>query len=184
VNHFDYRQSRFERLAGIAPSAFVTAQLRIPTAVLGSALLLLTAGWTLEIQRVHTLEHDLNALLARTRGSASAAERANLLIADVAHLRADDARIVSARRAALLSTNAIARLGNALPPQTWLTNVESTPAGAWTIAGRSAEIAEIGTTLRTIQQFDARAATRLVSISASGRSGEVLDFIIDWQPGQ
>ena len=80
----------------------------------------------------------------------------------------------------LETTNAIARIGNDLPPQTWLTAIGATPAGDWTIGGRSTRVSEIGTMLRRVQALDAGAAATLVSIAATGRSGRILDFVIGW----
>jgi hypothetical protein len=95
-------------------------------------------------------------------------------------LRALHAGVAAARREALAATNTIARIGNDLPPQTWLTGVGSTPNGTWTIDGRSTRVGEIGTMLRRVQRIDDGATARLVSIAATGRTGRVLDFVIGW----
>jgi hypothetical protein len=180
MKRFNYRQSFLERFAGLAPPAPATHGLRVPLAIAGAAAVLFAGAWGLEAQRMAQLDHDLDALNVRVRAAKPAADRASAVIAATARAQTEYARVLAARREAVTSTNTIARLGNALPPRTWLTNVQSTPAGAWTIAGRSDRVAEIGTTLRAIQQFDTRAQTRLVSISASGRTGEVLNFVIGW----
>jgi hypothetical protein len=99
---------------------------------------------------------------------------------NIARMRTIQAAVGAARRDVLIATNTIARIGNDLPPATWLTSVGSTPAGAWTIGGRSTRVDEIGTMLRRVQGIDKRATVRLVSIAATGRSGRVLDFVIGW----
>ena len=180
MKRFNYRQSRFERFAGLAPPAFTTSALRGPLAIAGAAVVLFAGAWSVEAQRIAQLDRDLDALNIRVRAAKPAAERANAVIAATARAQTDDARVLAALREAVISTNTIARLGNALPPRTWLTNVQSNPAGAWTLAGRSDRVGAIGTTLRAIQQFDARARARLVSISATGRAGELLNFVIGW----
>jgi hypothetical protein len=95
-------------------------------------------------------------------------------------MRAIRAAVSAARRDVLVATNTIARIGNDLPPATWLTSLGSTPSGAWTIGGRSTRVDEIGTMLRRVQGIDQHATVRLMSIAATGRSHRVLDFVIGW----
>jgi Tfp pilus assembly protein PilN len=177
---FNYHQSAFERLFGDAPALRLTDRLRIPLAAIGAALLVVTATWWIQTQRVTALNDELAALQTRVQASHADESRAQRLMASVARLRALSAGIASARREAVAATNTIARIGNDLPPQTWLTGVGSTPAGAWTIDGRSTRVGEIGTMLRRVQSIDVGASARLVSIAATGRSGHILDFVIGW----
>jgi hypothetical protein len=184
VNRFNYCQTLFERLAGIAPAGLLSSRLRLPVAVTGGAILVLALTSAVEVGRLNQLDSELGVLQARVRAAQPAVAHANAVMAATVRARRDDERIEDARRDAITSTNTIARLGNALPPRTWLTTIQSTPAGAWTIAGRSDRVAEIGTTLRTIQQFDPRATAQLVSISAGGSTGTLLNFVIGWQHQQ
>jgi hypothetical protein len=184
MTRFNYSRTFFERLAGVAPSELLGNRLRLPVALAGAVALLLSVASGIEMQRLSALDRDLGNLQARLRAVQPAAGRASSVIAAMIHERRDDDRIQDARREAIASTNTIARLGNALPARTWLTNIQSTPAGAWTIAGRSDRVAEIGTTLRTIQQFEPQATAQLVSISAGGPTGTLLNFVIGWQPQQ
>ena len=181
VKQFNYRQSRFERFAGIAPATLMNHSLRLPLALAGVAVLLPALTWAVEVQRLGRLDRELAVLQARVETARPAVERAKIVIAATVSARRLDERIRVARREAIASTNTIARLGNALPSRTWLTNIQTTTAGTWTIAGRSDRVAEIGTTLRAIQQFDPRATAQLVSISADGQTGSLLNFVIGWQ---
>jgi hypothetical protein len=181
VKRFDYHQTVLERLAGIAPAGLLSGRLRFPVAVAGAAVCALALTSSIELQRLSRLDRELALLQTRVHAGQAQTQRATWLIAANATARRDDERIRSARREAIASTNAIARLGNALPSRTWLTNIQSTPAGTWTIAGRSDRVAEIGTTLRTIAQFDPHATAQLVSISAGGPAGTLLNFVIGWQ---
>jgi hypothetical protein len=177
---FNYHQSPYERLFGDAPAALLTDRLRIPLATIGAALLTVTATWSIQSHRVAGLENELNALQLGVRAASADELRAERLTASVARLRALRAGVAAARREALAATNTIALIGNDLPPQTWLTEVGSTPNGAWTIDGRSTRVGEIGTMLRRVQSIDDGATARLVSIAATGRTGRVLDFVIGW----
>jgi hypothetical protein len=181
VIRFNYRQSALERLLGDAPAFHLTDRFRIPLATIGAALLAVTATWWIQTQRVSALDGELAALQSRVTAADADAVRAQRLMASVARLQALRAGVAAARREGIAATNAIAQIGNELPPQTWLTGVASTPAGAWTIDGRSTRIGEIGTMLRRVQSIDAGATTRLVSIAATGRSGHILDFVIGWE---
>ncbi len=178
---FNYHQSRYERLLGATPTALATGRLRVPLAAIGAALFAVTAAWWVQTQRVAALDAELAVLHVRVHAAGADDRRAQRLTAEVTRLRALSAGIAAARREALAATNTIARIGNDLPPQTWLTALGSTPAGAWTIGGRSTRVAEIGTLLRRIQSLDAGGTAHLISIAATGRSGHILDFAIGWE---
>lgn len=180
MTRFNYQQSARQRLLAAAPLAAMAERLRLPAALAGAALFLVFATWTFETHRVALLDADLNRLQLQVRAAAFADARAARLIAEVTRLRATGARVAAARRDVLVATNAIAQIGNELPPQTWLTAVGATPAGDWTIGGRSTRVDEIGTMLRRVQAIDAGASATLVSIAATGRSGRILDFVIGW----
>jgi hypothetical protein len=180
MNGFSYARSPLERLELKLPPMLGGA-FRMPLVTLGAALVLGAATATIEAQRLSALDSDLGALITRERAAAPAATAARQIVAAIARDRELADRVIDGRRSAMIATNMIARLGNALPAQTWLTNVQQTATGTWTIAGRSVRVAEIATTLRTIAALDARSRTQLVSVSATGRSGHVLDFVIGWE---
>jgi hypothetical protein len=180
VNRFNYQQSPLERYFGGTSVRMLAERMRFPMAIIGAAVLALASTWSIETHRVADLDVQLAALALRVQaanGDRIAAER---LAATVARLEATNAGLAAARREALAATNTIAQIGNGLPEETWLTGVGATPAGAWTIGGRSTRVNEIGTMLRRIQSIDKTAATRLVSIAATGRTGRILDFVIGW----
>ena len=177
---FNYHQSAYERFFGAAGARLATERLRAPMAAVGAALLVVTATWTFQTQRVAGLDDELAALRLRVHAASADGVRAEGLKTSVVRLRAVRDGIAGARREALAATNTIARIGNGLPPQTWLTGVGATPAGTWTIDGRSTRVAEIGTMLRRIQGLDAGGTARLVSIAATGRAGHILEFVIGW----
>jgi len=88
--------------------------------------------------------------------------------------------VLAAQRASIADANAIARIGNRLPPQTWLTSLRAERTGTWSIGGRSTQIEQIGATLATIGRLAPAAAPRLVSLEANGERGRLLDFRIAW----
>jgi Tfp pilus assembly protein PilN len=181
VIRFNYHQTSSERFFGDAAAALPTERLRVPLALVGAALLAVTATWSIQAHRVADLENELSALQSAVGAARADDVRAQRLTATVARLRALRNGVAAARRETVTATNTIARIGNDLPPQTWLTGVGSTPGGAWTIAGRSTRVGEIGTMLRRIQNLDDTATARLVSIAATGRTGRILDFVIGWE---
>lgn len=178
---FSYQQTRYRRLLAGTPAATLVAALRVPVAVIVTAALVVVAAWSLQTHRVAALDAQLADLQARIAATAADDARTKRLTADIAHLDAVQTRIASARRDVLEATNAIAEIGNGLPPQTWLTGVGSSPAGIWTIGGRSTHVDEIGTMLRRVQGIERGADARLVSVAAGGRTGRILDFVIAWE---
>jgi Tfp pilus assembly protein PilN len=180
VTRFNYHQSAYERFVAGAAISQLAARVRLPVAVVGAALLIVAAAWSIDAHRLGVLDGELTALQLRAHAAEADDARAQRLMTAVARLRAIDERIALARRDVFMATNTIARIGNGLPPQTWLTSLGSTPAGDWTIGGRSTRVDEIGTMLRRVQGLDRNASARLVSIAATGRAGRVLDFVIGW----
>ena len=180
MTRFNYLQPVHERWCAGIPAIALASSVRVPLLVIGLALLGVAATWSFEVHRAAQLQDELNGLQVRVQAAAGDERRARNLMTSVARLRTIRAAAGAARRDVLVATNTIARIGNALPPATWLTSVGSTPAGAWTIGGRSTRVDEIGTMLRRVQGIDQRATVRLVSIAATGRSGRVLDFVIGW----
>jgi hypothetical protein len=181
MKRFNFNQTAYQQFLAGTPVRAMVLQLRLPIAALGAALLAVTAGWSLETQRIAALDTELAGLQLRVQATAAGDARAQRLTAEVARLRAIQDGIAAARRDVLQTTNTIAQIGNELPPQTWLTGVGATPTGSWTIGGRSTRVDEIGTMLRRVQGIDRSATARLVSIAATGRSGRILDFVIGWE---
>jgi hypothetical protein len=180
VIRFNYLQPAYERWYAGMPAVALAGAVRLPLLLIGLAFLGLAATWTIEMHRTATLQDELTGLQLRVRAAAGDERRARSLMINIARMRTIQAAVGAARRDVIIATNTIARIGNDLPPATWLTSVGSTPAGAWTIGGRSTRVDEIGTMLRRVQGIDKRATVRLVSIAATGRSGRVLDFVIGW----
>jgi hypothetical protein len=180
VIRFNYLQPAHERWWAGIPAGALAGSVRVPLLAIGLALLGVAAAWSFEMHRAAVLQAELSALQLRVQAAAGEERRARNLTSSVARLRTIGNAVSAARRDVLIATNTIARIGNDLPPATWLTSVGSTPAGAWTIGGRSTRVDEIGTMLRRVQGIDRRASVRLVSIAATGRNGRVLDFVIGW----
>lgn len=180
MTRFNYHPSARERWLAAVPLPALARSLRLPAALTAAAALIVLATWSFETQRLALLDGDLNRLRQQVGAAARDDARAQRANAEVARLRATAERVAAARRDVLLTTNAVAQIGNQLPPQTWLTGVGATPAGDWTIGGRSTRVDEIGTMLRRVQALDAGASATLVSIAATGRSGRILDFVIGW----
>jgi hypothetical protein len=183
VTRFNYLQPPHERWYAGIPAAALAASLRVPLLLIGVAFLSVTAIWSFERHRAGMLEDQLSGLQSRLHAAANDERHARTLMTTIARLRTIGAAVSAAHRDVLVATNTIARIGNDLPPETWLTSVGATPAGAWTIGGRSTRVEEIGTMLRRVQAIDQHATVRLVSIAATGRSGRILDFVIGWDQG-
>jgi hypothetical protein len=179
LTRFDYLRARFRHGAAPWGVGRVGAHAGAAAGVVVASLLLFAAAWTFDAQRLRGLNDDLEAAQLHVRATAGAARRALDLQAALERLRALDMRVALAQREAIDTTNAVARIGNDLPSQTWLTSVQALPGGGWSIAGRSTRIAEIGSALETIQLADGSGATHLVSASAGGRH-RTLDFVIGW----
>ena len=177
---FNYLQPAYERWCAGIPAVALAGSVRLPLLLIGLAFLGVAATWAFEAQRAGMLQDQLSALQRRVQTAAGDERRTRNLMTSVARMRTIRAAVRAARRDVIVATNTIARIGNDLPPATWLTSVGSTPTGAWTLAGRSTRVDEIGTMVRRVQSIDQRATVRLMSIAATGRSGRVLDFVIGW----
>jgi Tfp pilus assembly protein PilN len=182
VTRFDYRQSAFERLIGRPPRIAPDGRLRASVATLAVALVAVAVVATAERGRLARLDAELGAMHDRL----IAAQRSDALDErvrrDVLAARGIRDAVLDARRASIADANAIARLGNRLPPQTWLTSLNATRTGTWSIAGRSTQIEQIGATLAAIGRLEPAASPRLVSLEANGERGRMLDFRIAWDP--
>jgi Tfp pilus assembly protein PilN len=156
-------------------------QLRFALGTIGATLLLITIAWSVETLRLARLDGELAALAVAQAAARAVEHDAARLQADLQHLRALEAGLATARREAIDTTNVVAVVGNRLPERTWLTSVQATADGTWSIAGRTTHVAAVGSTLRTIGELDGTAAAHLQSISASGRTRRIVDFAIAWE---
>jgi hypothetical protein len=175
LNYAATRRSTFDPLAGLREAS---RRLRIAAAlwVLAVAgVAFVSAG---EQHRLAVLDDQLAAVRSTAAGVAVAAGRAAASSARFDRLRQQAARLAAARRETIASSNAAILAGNALPPRTWLVQLDAGAPGRWTLAGKSMTLAEIGTTLRALQRLDSRSTVRLVSVSANARPGRPFDFII------
>ncbi len=184
MTRYNYRQSRFERVVGRRPDMAIDRNMRSPIIAIGAALLLTAVVYGVEWQRVAVLDAELSALQDRIATAKQADIRVDTLGRSVAELRAIRTAVAGSRRDTVIVTNTIARIGNGLPAQTWLTSVQPGRSGTWSIAGRSTRIDQIGSTLASIGELDHAATARLVSINAAGKTGTMLDFIIAWEHPQ
>jgi len=177
---FDYRQSAFERLIGRPPRIASDGRLRASAVALAFALLALAAVAAAEHGRLVAVDAELAAMHERAIAAAQSDARDERVRRAV--LAARDVRdaVLAAQRASIADANAIARIGNRLPPQTWLTSLSAEGTGTWSIGGRSTQIEQIGATLATIGRLEPAASPRLVSLEASGERGRLLDFHIAW----
>lgn len=175
MNGFSYVPERFPRRF-----AWRSSGIRLALAAIAASLTFVTAGWSFELGRLAKLDDELRVVRLQAREAGTVERRSQRAQTRLQQLRALGDGVMLARREALVASNAVARIGNALPPNTWLTNLQAASAGTWTIAGRTTRVAEVGATLRALQRLDGNAVARLVSVSATGRSGRVLDFVIAW----
>ena len=181
MTRYNYRQTTFERFAGGLPRVVIDARVRTSLAVLAAALLVVVIAAAAEQRRLAVLDGELTALRDRVAVAALIDTRDERVRATVLQERRVRTAVLAARRDSTLAANTIARIGNQLPPQTWLTSVQNDRTGAWSVAGRSTEIAEIGTTLAAIGRLAPASSPRLVSIASSGNRGRMLDFVIAWE---
>ena len=184
MTRHDYRQSSFERIIGRRPRFTVPAAMYAPLVAVAVAALLVAAVYVVELQRCSDLDAQLAALHERIAVAQRADAHVDDLSRSVAQLRDVRRAVIAARRETLIAANTIARIGNRLPSETWLTSVQTNRAGSWSIAGRSTRVDQIGTTLAAIGDIDRTATTRLVSIDATGRTGRLLNFVIAWEHPQ
>jgi Tfp pilus assembly protein PilN len=182
MTRFDYRQSSFERLAGRRRPIAIAPEMRLPLFALGAALLLVAATGLIEAQRLAGVNASAVALAERLAIARRDAARVDAERASVQRLRRLHDAVAASHRDTVIAENTIARIGNALPADTWLTRVASTPGGEWSIAGRSTHVEHVGAMLTTIGAADPAASARLVSINATGARGSMLDFVIDREP--
>jgi Tfp pilus assembly protein PilN len=156
-------------------------QLRFALGTMGATLLLITVAWSVETLRLARLDGELAALAVAQAAARSVERDVARLQGDLQHLRALEAGVAMARREAIDTTNVVALVGNRLPERTWLTSIQATADGAWSIAGRTTHVAAVGSTLRSIGELNGTAAPHLQSISASGRTHRIVDFAIAWE---
>jgi Tfp pilus assembly protein PilN len=182
VTRFNYAPARVERFAASVTAACREPGVRLAIGAIGAGLILVTFVWSFEVRRLAGLDDALRSLHQRLGQAQARDAETQRLQTVLQRLRTIDRRVGLARREAIAATNALVRIGNALPPRTWLTGMQATSNGAWTISGRSTRVAEIGTMLRSIQRIDRGGVTRLVSVNVAGRSSGVLDFVIDSGP--
>ena len=180
----NYRQSRFERVVGRRPDIAIDRHMRSPLIAIGAALLLTAVAYGVEWQRVAVLDAELSILQDRITIAKQADIRVDMLGQSVAQLRDVRTAVAGLRRDTIVVTNTIARIGNELPSETWLTSVQPGRTGTWSIVGRSTRVDQIGATLASIGELDHAATARLVSINAAGKTGRLLDFIIAWEHQQ
>lgn len=180
MTRLNYHQAAHERFVAGVSTTELAARFREPLAVVAAALAIVLTAWSIEVHRIMGLDGELRDIQVRAHAAEADDARARRLTTAVARLRSVDERIALARREVFAVTNTIARIGNGLPPQTWLTSLASAQTGDWTIGGRSTRVDEVGTMLRRVQNLDRNATARLVSIAAGGRGGRILDFVIGW----
>jgi hypothetical protein len=182
MTRYNYRQSAFERLIGRRPRIEVDQRLRSSLIAVALAVFVVVAVAAAEGRRLALLDADLAALHDRIVVAEQADARDGRVRRTVlAERRVRDA-VLDAQRDGIVVANTIARIGNELPPQTWLTGLHDDHTGTWSVAGRSTQIDQIGATLEAIGRLDSASSARLVSITASGRRGRMLDFTIAWEP--
>jgi Tfp pilus assembly protein PilN len=182
VTRFDYRQSAFERLLGRPPRIALDGRLRASLLTLAVALVAVAVVATAERSRLARLDAELAAMHDRLIAAEQSDARDERVRRDVLAARGVRDAVLDARRASIADANAIARLGNRLPPQTWLTSLSAARTGTWSIGGRSTQLEQVGATLATIGRLDPAASPRLVSLEANGERGRLLDFRIAWDP--
>jgi hypothetical protein len=176
---YNYHRPVIGRIFGSTATLQLARALR--TGVPGFALACALAGgiWGFELRVLGGIENDLASVQAGL--SADEADDRRLRQAKSAGdtMQALLAALDRQKRSTAQELNALAAIGNALPPNTWLTELHRQTAGTWSMAGRSARLEEIGDTLVALQRLDATGDPRLISVSSKD-AGVPLAFTAEW----
>jgi len=173
MSAFAYRRHPLRRFVDERLAVAAVPALRPVFAGIAAALLGIAAVATVEQHRIAALDADVAVWRARVDAATRDDARRAIAERDLDRLRAAREELAAIRLASRRDLNALVRIGNALPPQTWLTSV-ARGDGDWSIGGRAGRIDAVGTLLTVL---DAGGAARLVSVDASRRPGP-LEFRI------
>jgi Tfp pilus assembly protein PilN len=168
----NYLLSWSERYAGIALPSTLRPELRAPLAVLACALALVVLLGSVQHARLRAVAAD-EARYAEQLGAAERrAARTTAAEGEVARLRTIAARLDALRSLGSEHTAEIARLGNALPSESWLTSMRADPV-ALTLEGGSARISAIAQTMANLTALRRYPGIRLISLHEDSATSDV-----------
>jgi Tfp pilus assembly protein PilN len=182
LTHFSYGRSRFDPLADLRTRFASVHWFALSNLVIAGSLLIVTAIWLVERERLRAVDGELTFVQEQLEVATAADNRVVRIAAAVSRLRETEDMIAGWQRETLDAANAIAALGNGLPPLTWLTAVQANANGTLSISGRSSHLESVGQTLRNLQRLDRASHTQLISI-ASDRRRRTVSFVLSWQRG-
>jgi hypothetical protein len=180
MSGLNYAAAGPRRLDPLAALHATTRPLRIACAILFVTVAGLAGATAAERQRIALADARLVELRSQAMSAATAARRAAAGDPRDHRVAQFAGRLAAVRNDTLRSSNAAIRIGNALPPRTWLVQLDAV-SGGWTIAGKSMSIGEIGATLRALQRLDERSSAHLVSVSSNALPHRPYDFVISWE---
>lgn len=178
MNGFNYAATQRRTIDPFAWLQAGSRRFRIAVALFAMATAGIALVTGIEQRRLADLDRRVIELRSTAQRAAAAAGRAAAGNATFEHMRQLAARLALARRETIESSNAAILVGNALPPRTWLVQLDATSPAHWTLSGKSMTLDEIGTTLRALQRLDGRSTLRLVSVSSNAQPGKPYDFVI------
>ena len=176
----NYNPSLFERVFGSSVQAPLPQDWQRAAASVAAMCFVLTSIWGFEQHRSRQVDDELKRLDQQLVVTQADNERASALATSVSRSIEILARIRDAQRENARGTNLIAEIGNRLPGSTWLTGLQPTINGGWTITGRSTQIVEVGRTLVGLQRLASAGDVHLISIAANDH-GRILDFTASLQ---
>lgn len=179
MRRIDYVVSLSERHAGVTLRFDLTPALRAPLAVLACSLALVGLLWTVQHVRLLAAEREGAEYARRLAAAEAGFTRVRSVERDVARLRALADRIAAVRRSGPQRSDAIAALGNRLPPDAWLTSLRADRV-ALTLEGHGAQVATVGTAIASLARLKPYAGVRLLSVREdAARAGVAYALALD-----
>jgi Tfp pilus assembly protein PilN len=163
MRRIDYHVTWSERRIGVALPATIPPSLRAPLAAFACAVAFVAVVWCVQHARLRAAERDGAALARRLAAAEREVAAVCAIESDVARLRALSERIASFRASGALRASEIARVGNVLPDDAWLTSLRA-DRGALSLEGRSARLGAVGTALAALSRLPRYGGARLIAV--------------------
>ena len=164
--------SAFERLTGISPAALPRA-VRVPLAALGVTMIGAGFCWGVEEARIDAALRSAEAYTARAQALDPPADRARAAAADVARLQNVARAVRDVVASGGRSAARIARIGNALPDDVWLSAIRADD-GAVSLEGRALHVEGVAAAVAALGRLDASTSVRLRSVRSDARHANVI----------
>jgi hypothetical protein len=179
MKRFNYAITPAERLFGFSLPTAIAPRLRAPLAAVTAAFALTATTGGIEEVRFHAADRAAAESHARLAAAEIPIAQVQAVRNDVVRLRALAAHLEQARLSGTARANEIAALGNALPPDAWLTavHVERRTLG---LEGRAARVATVATAMAALGRLPAYAGARLLNVrDDAARAGVTYAITLD-----